>query len=179
MSAAAYPPAPGYADDPVSSRRERREQRRRERRWREETDGDRPSRWSPWTAPKPIMIAIMIVAFIVFFPIGLLILGFMIGAGRIGRRWAERLGAGPEGGRSMCNWSGGAGEPGGRSGNTAFDEYRGDTLRRLEEEQKDFSAFLERLRFAKDRAEFEHFMTDRRSRPATPPATEGERPAQG
>ena len=34
------------------------------------------------------------------------------------------------------------------SGNHAFDEYRADTLRRLEDEQKEFGAFLERLRFA-------------------------------
>jgi hypothetical protein len=175
MSASAYPPAYGTPEDAYPSRRERREARRRERRWREDSEDDRPSRWSPWTAPKPIMIAIMIVAFILFFPIGLLILGFMIGAGRIGRRWARRWGAGPEGGRGLASW---AGDHGSRSGNAAFDEYRGDTLRRLEEEQKDFAAFLERLRFAKDRAEFEHFMTDRRSRPAAPPA-ESERPAQG
>jgi hypothetical protein len=179
MSASAYPPAYGTPDDAHPSRRERREARRRERRWREETEGHRPSRWSPWTAPKPIMIAIMIVAFIVFFPIGLMILGFMIGAGRIGRSWARRWGAeanGPDGARGWCGW---AGDRDGGSGNLAFDEYRVDTLRRLEEEQKDFAAFLERLRFAKDRAEFEQFMTDRRSRPAAPPPAEGERPAQG
>jgi len=42
-------------------------------------------------------------------------------------------------------------------------------LRRLEEEQKDFSSFLERLRFAKDKAEFDQFMADRRPRPPAPP----------
>jgi hypothetical protein len=174
MSATAYP------DDtaPYPSRRERREERRRERRWREDHSGHGPSRWSPWTAPKPIMIAAMVIGFIVFFPIGLLILGFLIGSGRLMGKWARRYGmapgaAGPEGARGWCSWGG---QRAG-SGNAAFDEYRGDTLRRLEEEQKDFAAFLERLRFAKDRAEFEHFMTDRRSRPAAPPA-EGERPAQ-
>ena len=39
------------------------------------------------------------------------------------------------------------------SGNRAFDEYRTDTLRRLEEEQREFKEFLQRLRFAKDKAE--------------------------
>jgi hypothetical protein len=174
MSATAYPD-----DAAFRSRRERREERRRERRWREEQDGPSPSRWSPWTAPKPIMIAAMVIGFIVFFPIGLMILGFMIGSGRLGRRWARRWGmtgdGGPEAGRGWCSWRD---DRAGGSGNIAFDEYRVDTLRRLEEEQKDFAAFLERLRFAKDRAEFEHFMTDRRSRPVAPPA-EGERPAQG
>ena len=52
------------------------------------------------------------------------------------------------------------------SGNRAFDEYRADTLRRLEEEQREFKEFLQRLRFAKDRAEFDQFMAERRNRPS-------------
>jgi hypothetical protein len=52
------------------------------------------------------------------------------------------------------------------SGNRAFDEYRSETLRRLEEEQREFREFLERLRMAKDKAEFDQFMTERRNRPA-------------
>jgi len=51
------------------------------------------------------------------------------------------------------------------SGNRAFDDYRTETLRRLEEEQREFKEFLERLRFAKDRAEFDQFMAERRNRP--------------
>lgn len=47
------------------------------------------------------------------------------------------------------------------SGNSAFDAYKADTLRRLEQEQHDFEAFLERLRDAKDKAEFDQFMDDR------------------
>ena len=46
---------------------------------------------------------------------------------------------------------------------------RADLLRRMEEEQKDFGAFLERLRFAKDKAEFDQFMAERRNRPPAPP----------
>jgi hypothetical protein len=42
-------------------------------------------------------------------------------------------------------------------------------LRRLEEEQREFVEFLDRLRFAKDRAEFDQFMADRRSRPQPGP----------
>ena len=52
------------------------------------------------------------------------------------------------------------------SGNRAFDDYRTETLQRLEEEQREFKEFLERLRFAKDRAEFDQFMNERRDRPA-------------
>jgi Protein of unknown function (DUF2852) len=51
------------------------------------------------------------------------------------------------------------------SGNRAFDEYRADTLRRLEDEQREFREFLDRLRFAKDKTEFDQFMAERRNRP--------------
>ena len=51
-----------------------------------------------------------------------------------------------------------------RTGNSAFDAYKADTLRRLEEEQGNFEAFLERLRDAKDKAEFDQFMEDRAKR---------------
>ena len=54
------------------------------------------------------------------------------------------------------------------SGNRAFDEYRADTLKRLEEEQREFREFLERLRHAKDKAEFDEFMAERRRRPEAP-----------
>jgi hypothetical protein len=61
------------------------------------------------------------------------------------------------------------------SGNIAFDEYRAETLKRLEEEQKEFTGFLQRLRRAKDKAEFDQFMFERR---ATRPTGESEPPAQ-
>jgi hypothetical protein len=57
----------------------------------------------------------------------------------------------------------------GGSGNVAFDEYREETLRKLDEEQREFREFLDRLRAAKDRAEFDQFMNERRNRPPTEP----------
>ena len=60
-----------------------------------------------------------------------------------------------------AGWGGGAPS----SGNRAFDEYRTETLKRLEDEQREFKEFLGRLRFAKDRAEFDQFMTQQRQRP--------------
>src|SRR5207302_272490 len=60
-------------------------------------------------------------------------------------------------------------QPSRSSGNRAFDEYREETLRRLEEEQREFHDFLGRLRMAKDKAEFDQFMADRRARTKTPP----------
>lgn len=57
------------------------------------------------------------------------------------------------------------------TGNSAFDEYRTETLKRLEEEQKEFMSFLDRLRQAKDKAEFDQFMAEQgKRRPEGPTA---------
>lgn len=50
------------------------------------------------------------------------------------------------------------------SGNSAFDAYREETLKRLEDEQREFQDFLRHLREAKDKAEFDDFMRSRDSR---------------
>jgi hypothetical protein len=68
--------------------------------------------------------------------------------------------------------SGGWGFGPASSGNRAFDDYRSETLKRLEDEQREFKDFLARLRFAKDRAEFDQFMDARRQRPSEPGPTE-------
>jgi hypothetical protein len=62
------------------------------------------------------------------------------------------------------------------SGNRAFDEYREQTITRLEEEEREFRAFLDRLRKAKDKQEFDQFMADRRADPS-PSQPQGEAPA--
>ena len=54
------------------------------------------------------------------------------------------------------------------SGNRAFDEYREETLKRLEEEAREFRSYLDRLRHAKDKSEFEQFMAERRNAPTQP-----------
>jgi hypothetical protein len=121
---------------------------------------------------KPAWIAVMVLGFIVWWPIGLVILGYMIWSGRIGR-----MGCGHYG-----QWSRWRSEEWGRgwqgrryrrfdSGNTAFEEYKAETLKRLEDEQQEFMDFLQRLRHAKDKAEFDQFMTERRNPPQTPPET--------
>src|SRR5262245_7954219 len=113
---------------------------------------------------KPAWIALMILAFIIYWPLGLAILAFMYWSGRMGcgkhayggvSRWPERNN---RGGGPGTWW-----QP--SSGNRAFDEYRAETLRRLEEEQREFRDFLARLRMAKDKAEFDQFMAERRNRP--------------
>ncbi len=68
--------------------------------------------------------------------------------------------------RARSGWNGDWGR-GRSSGNRAFDEYRTETLRRLEEEQREFRDFLDRLRHARDKSEFDQFMSERRNRPQT------------
>lgn len=103
-------------------------------------------------------ILLLVLGFILFWPIGLAILAYLIWSGRMGF-WRH---CGP--GRWYSNGSEQARAPRSArssSGNHAFDEYREETLRRLEEEQEAFQAFLERLRQAKDKAEFDQFMSER------------------
>jgi len=125
---------------------------------------------------KPAWIALTVVSFILFWPLGLVLLGYLIGSGRMGcwahngNRWQrrmERMQRRMERMQSAASrWSGGGSGP--SSGNWAFDEYRADMLRRLEEEQREFKEFLDRLRHAKDKAEFDEFMAERGRRPEGP-----------
>jgi len=122
---------------------------------------------------KPAWIALMVLGFALFWPIGLATLAFLIGSGRMGCWRHGRFGRWHEGGAQrleerMRRWQGGAST----SGNRAFDEYRDATLRRLEEEEREFRAFLDRLRLAKDKAEFDQFLAERR-RPGEAPQPQG------
>jgi hypothetical protein len=119
-------------------------------------------------------IVATILAFWVFWPLGLALLAFLIFSGRLrscGPNGVGRWYSTAEG-RRGCGWHG-RGRAAPSSGNAAFDEYRAETLRRLEEEQQEFVEYLERLRRAKDKAEFDQFMAERRARhqgPDTPAA---------
>lgn len=107
-------------------------------------------------------IAAMVLGFIVFWPVGLFLVAYITLTKRwsnhtmFGHRCASRR-------HASHSWGGqGWGNPRTYStGNTAFDAYRAETLRRLEEEQAAFEAFLGRLRDAKDKQEFDAFMADR------------------
>ncbi len=110
---------------------------------------------------KPAWIALVILGFAFWWPIGLATLAFMIGSGR--------MSAWKHGG--MTAWCGGLQSAANRgtwwqpsmraSGNRAFDDYRAETLRRLEDEQREFHEFLKRLRMARDKQEFDQFMAER------------------
>jgi len=54
--------------------------------------------------------------------------------------------------------------------NTAFDDYRRETLGRLDEEQGKFREFLDSLRRSKDKDGFDRFMAERRPNPRLPAA---------
>lgn len=49
---------------------------------------------------------------------------------------------------------------------SAFEEYREEALRRLDQEQSEFQQFISHLRMAKDKAEFDQYMAERRNRPS-------------
>jgi len=124
---------------------------------------------------KPAWIALIILGFMAWWPLGLSALAFTIWSGRMGSghysapdRWQHKM----ERMQQKMDWM--RNRMGGNpwhyapsSGNRAFDDYRADTLRRLEEEQREFREFLERLRLAKDKTEFDQFMAERRNRPGS------------
>lgn len=132
---------------------------------------------------KPAWIIAMILGFVLFWPIGLAILFYMIWSGRMGCRNQNWNQNGEPDWRAMRqewkdkkrsfkqqmrqNWQA---ERNGASsmqpsGNAAFDEYKAETLRRLEDEQAQFTDFLDHLRKSKDKAEFDEFMKSRRADP--------------
>lgn len=101
---------------------------------------------------KGAWIAAMVLGFIFIWPVGLALLIYMI--------WSKRMFSGNCAAKRQRTHHKRAGS----SGNLAFDAYKADTLRRLEDEQMQFETFLERLREAKDKAEFDQFMDDRAAR---------------
>ncbi|MGY6633803.1 MAG: DUF2852 domain-containing protein [Alkalilacustris sp.] len=96
-------------------------------------------------------IAAMVLGFIVFWPVGLAILFYMI--------WGKKMFGSNRRTRALAG--SGLHAP---TGNSAFDAYKADTLKRLEDEQQAFDDFLRRLREAKDKTEFDAFMDERARR---------------
>ncbi|MTE01978.1 DUF2852 domain-containing protein [Paracoccus sp. YIM 132242] len=99
---------------------------------------------------KVAWIAAMILGFVVFWPLGLALLGYMI--------WSKRM-------FSCSNRRARARYHAPTTGNSAFDAYRAETLKRLEDEHREFVDFLQKLREAKDKAEFDQFMQNRGEKP--------------
>jgi len=103
---------------------------------------------------KGAWITAMVLGFIFFWPVGLALLGYMI--------WSKRMFSSSS--RSCSRKMQHSMAMGRPTGNSAFDAYKADTLKRLEEEQNNFETFLERLRAAKDKSEFDAFMDERATR---------------
>lgn len=120
----------------------------------------------------PLTIALMVLGFVLWWPIGLAILAYIL--------WGEMFGGSAEKAQGFVNrsraWAdkncGSRGHSfrgfGSTSGNAAFDDYRSEQLRRLEEERlrldeevHAFQEYMRNLRMAKDREEFDRFMRDR------------------
>ena len=109
---------------------------------------------------RPAWIALTIFGFWFWWPVGLAILAYLAFSRRERRhahgRWEFPAMRGR--GRGRFSYA----PP---SGNRAFDDYRAETLRRLEDEQREFVEYLDRLRQARDKQEFDQFMAERRRRP--------------
>lgn len=110
---------------------------------------------------KPAWIAAMVLGFVFVWPVGLAILAYMIWSKkRMFGRSCRHRGDHRRHSHEFASFHAmrGALRP---SGNVAFDAYKAETLRRLQDEQEAFDTFLQRLRAAKDKSEFDAFMEDR------------------
>lgn len=116
-------------------------------------------------------IAAMVAGFLVFWPLGLGLLAYMIWGKRMFGKSCHARRFDADSARTWGrDWGSTAFRP---SGNAAFDAYKADTLKRLEDEQEAFESFLQRLRESKDKKEFDSFMEER-ARAAGAPAEDAD-----
>lgn len=124
--------------------------------------------WSPLT------IALMVLGFIFFWPLGLGVLAYILwgeyfgGSREQAEAWVDRQ---RSKWRDMKSRKHGRRHSHFRTGNAAFDSYRESEMkrldeerRRLEEERQEFEDFLRNLHAARDREEFDRFMAERERR---------------
>lgn len=119
-----------------------------------------------WT---PATIALMVLGFVVFWPLGLAMLAYILFGEKLKTFKKDAndtvdgmCSAFKRGGR-RSNWTH-------RTGNVAFDDWREAELARLEEERRtldemreEFDTYVRELRRAKDQEEFDRFMRDRKN----------------
>ena len=117
-----------------------------------------------WT---PATIALMVLGFVVFWPLGLAMLAYIL--------WGDRLDGfkrdvnlKTDGIFASCRGRHARHHGFGRTGNIAFDDWREKELERLSEERrkldemlKEFDSYARELRRAKDQEEFDRFMANR------------------
>ncbi len=114
-----------------------------------------------WT---PATIALMVVGFVVFWPLGLAMLAYILWGDRLG----EFNGDWSKTGKSLFGSCRKRGHGFSRTGNVAFDDWREKELERLNEERRkldelrdEFDTYARELRRAKDQQEFDRFMSER------------------
>lgn len=123
-----------------------------------------------WT---PATIALMVLGFVVFWPLGLAMLAYIIFGDRL-KSFKKDANDTVDGMFASCRskWGGRRGTSTFRSatGNVAFDDWRDAELARLDEERRklnemreEFDSYVRELRRAKDQEEFDRFMRERRA----------------
>ncbi|MBZ0162049.1 MAG: DUF2852 domain-containing protein [Notoacmeibacter sp.] len=119
-----------------------------------------------WT---PATIGLMVLGFIVFWPLGLAMLAYILWGDRL-EGFKRDVNRATDGVFAGCRGHHRKHRHGmyGRTGNVAFDDWRAKELERLEEERRkldemreEFDSYMRELRRAKDQEEFDRFMRDR------------------
>lgn len=138
------------------------------------TDYIRPA----WT---PITITLMILGFIISWPLGLIMLAYILWGdrlasaktdlGKVSEKFGNKINVPSKKARSTVGQT--------PSGNLAFDEWREIELARIDEERRklndavlEFEAYQRQLRRARDRDEFDSFMQQRGEREKPPRSEE-------
>ena len=143
-----------------------------------------------WT---PATIALMVIGFMVFWPLGFAMLAYIIWGDRLDgfkrdvNRATDGIFSGCRRGADKAQrWGGGTSY--GRTGNVAFDDWREKELERLAEERRkldetlaEFDGYVHELRRAKDQDEFDRFMANRNkpTAPATTAKRKDDKPSEG
>lgn len=116
-----------------------------------------------WT---PATVALMVLGFVVFWPLGLAMLAYILFGDRF-RDFKREANRSADGIFSKCR-HGRYGRSHFSTGNVAFDDWRKAELDRIEEERRkldemraEFDSYLRELRRAKDQEEFDRFMRER------------------
>lgn len=125
-----------------------------------------------WT---PATIALMVLGFVVFWPLGLAMLAYILFGERLRdfkREANRRMDESPFGSRMKKEWGRGSCRTRhSDTGNAAFDEWRRTEMDRIEAERRkldemraEFDGYMSELRRARDREEFDRFMRERGNR---------------
>lgn len=127
---------------------------------------------SAWIRPEwnPATIALTVLGFVVFWPLGLAMLTYILFGERL-HNFKRDANAAVDRGFGRCRdtfRSAGFQTYSGATGNAAFDDWRRKELERIENERRkldemraEFDDYLAELRKAKDQDEFSRFMRER------------------